>query len=101
MACHRLQSINIDKRGLFTAIYGLNSTSEIYITNDMRIHNVREALYLYLKGEGYTVIFYDDKAFSYEESPLLEFFSHLKSASLMLVSAFSLTFKRNRLKSFF
>lgn len=76
MACHRLQSINIDKRGLFTAIYGLNSTSEIYITNDMRIHNVREALYLYLKGEGYTVIFYDDKAFSYEESPLLEFFNY-------------------------
>ncbi|MDE5882523.1 MAG: AAA family ATPase [Muribaculaceae bacterium] len=75
MAIERLDALDIDNRELFTAIYGLNGSSEVYITSDMRIHNLREALYLYLKEKGYAVVFYDDKAFSYEEFPLLDFFN--------------------------
>ncbi|MDE6121015.1 MAG: AAA family ATPase, partial [Muribaculaceae bacterium] len=70
----RFRELNIDQRKLFTAVYGLNGSSEVYITPDLRIHNMREALYLHLKESGYSVVFYDDKAFSYEEEPLLRFF---------------------------
>lgn len=75
MCIDRLKALDINSRELFTAIYGMNGSSEVYITKDLRVHNLREALYLYLKEEGYTSIFYDDKAFSYEEEPLLEFFN--------------------------
>lgn len=76
MCVDRLRALHIDKRELFTAIYGMSATSEVYITEDLRVHNLREALYLYLKEEGYMTVFYDDKAFSYEEAPLLEFFNY-------------------------
>ena len=75
MCIDRLKALDINHRELFTAIYGMNGSSEVYITKDLRVHNLREALYLYLKEEGYTSLFYDDKAFSYEEEPLLEFFN--------------------------
>lgn len=75
MPIKRIYDLDIDRRELFTAIYGTNSSSEVYITPDLRIHNMREALYLYLKGEGYDVIFFDDKAFSYEQEPLMRFFN--------------------------
>lgn len=75
MCVDRLKALDIDHRELFTAIYGMNVSSEVYITKDLRIHNLREALYLYLKEEGYMTIFYDDKAFSFEEAPLLDFFN--------------------------
>lgn len=75
MIVERLESLDIDHRELFTAIYGLNGSSEYYMTRDLRIHNIREILYLYLKEKGYTVIFYDDKVFSYEEMALLKFFN--------------------------
>lgn len=75
MIMDRFKGLDIYRRELFTAIYGLNSSSEVYITPDLRIHNMREALYIYLKELGYSVIFYDDKAFSYEEAPLLKFFN--------------------------
>lgn len=75
MSVQRIDSIGIDHRELFTAIYGLNSASEVYITPDLRLHNLREILYIYLKENGYIPVFYDDKAFSYEESPLIRFFN--------------------------
>ena len=75
MCVDRLKALDIDHRELFTAIYGMNVSSEVYITKDLRIHNLREALYLYLKEEGYMTIFYDDKAFSFEEAPWLDFFN--------------------------
>lgn len=75
MPIERIKSLDIDNRELFTAIYGLNGSSEVYITPDLRVHNMREALYLYLKRQGYSVVFYDDKAFSFEEAPLIEFFN--------------------------
>lgn len=75
MATRRIEAIDITKRQLFTAIYGQNSSSEVFITSDMRIHNLREALYIYLKQQGYITVFYDDKAFSYEETPLITFFN--------------------------
>lgn len=75
MAVRRIEDLDINNRQLFTAIYGQNSSSEVYITSDLRVHNLREALYLYLKQEGYATVFYDDKAFSYEENPLIQFFN--------------------------
>lgn len=80
MAVQRIDTLDIDHRELFTAIYGLNSSSEIYITSDLRLHNLREILYIYLKEQGYIPIFYDDKAFSYEEAPLIRFFNFTVAA---------------------
>ena len=75
MSLQRFEPLDMARRELFTAIYGLNGSSEVYITPDLRIHNMREALYLHLKEQGYSTIFYDEKAFSYEEEPLLKFFN--------------------------
>lgn len=74
MVTQRIEALDIDHRQLFTALYGINSTGEVYITQDMRVHSLWELLYLYLKEQGYIPIFYDDKAFSYEEEPLMRFF---------------------------
>ena len=76
MAPERIRALDICNRELFTAIYGINGSGEVYMTDDLRINNMRETLYLYLKQEGYIPVFYDDKAFSYEEEPLLKFFSY-------------------------
>ncbi len=75
MSVTRIENIDLDHRGMLTAIFGMNNASEVFITKDMRIHNMREILYLYLKEQGYIPVFYDDKAFSYEEWPLLRLFS--------------------------
>lgn len=74
MITQRIDALDIEKRGLFTAVYGVNRTSEIYITADLRVHSLYEALYLYLRQQGYITVFYDDKVFSYEESQLMQFF---------------------------
>lgn len=75
MITHRIDAIDIGNRGLFTAIYGMNRTSEVYITSDMRVYDLHQAIYLYLRQEGYTTVFYDDKIFSYEESQIISFLS--------------------------
>jgi AAA+ superfamily predicted ATPase len=81
MATNRIEALDIQNRPLFTAIYGLNSSSEVYITSDMRVNNLWEVLYIYLKRQGYAVVFYDDKAFSYEEEPLIQFFKFTRNQS--------------------
>ena len=60
MITHRIDAIDIGNRGLFTAIYGMNRTSEVYITSDMRVYDLHQAIYLYLRQEGYTTVFYDE-----------------------------------------
>ena len=74
MITQRIDALDINNRGLFTAIYGVNRTDEVYLTADLRVNNLYEALYLYLRQEGYITVFYDDKAFSYEEQQLIDFF---------------------------
>ena len=74
MITQRIDALNINERGLFTAIYGVNRTDEVYVTADLRVNNLYEALYLYLRQEGYITVFYDDKAFSFEQQQLIDFF---------------------------
>lgn len=74
MITQRIDALDIDRRGLFTAIYGINQKSEVYVTSDLKCHSLWEVLYLYLRQQGYLTVFYDDKAFSYEEDQLIDFF---------------------------
>ena len=74
MVTERINALNIEHRGLFTAVYGVNRTDEIYITSDTKVYNLYEALYLYFVEQGYITVFYDDKAFSYDENQLMRFF---------------------------
>ena len=73
MITERIDALNINGRGLFTAIYGVNMTPEVYVTRDLRKLSFHEALYLYLRQEGYITVFYDDKVWSYEEEMLTKF----------------------------
>ena len=74
MITQRIDALNIQKRSLFTAIYGVNRTDEVYITADTKVYTLHEALYLYLCEQGYITVFFDDKVFSYDEDQLLRFF---------------------------
>lgn len=77
MVTERIDALDIERRGLFTAIYGVNRTDEVYITSNTIVYNFYEALYLYLCEQGYTTVFYDDKAFSYDEKQLMRFFEYI------------------------
>lgn len=74
MITERIDALDINNRGLFTAIYGVHSDAEVFVTKDLRLHDFHETLYLYLRQEGYTAVFYDDKIWSYEEDVLTHFF---------------------------
>ena len=74
MITQRIDALDIQKRGLFTAIYGVNRTDEVYITADTKVYTLHEALYLYLCEQGYITVFFDDKVFSYDEDQLMRFF---------------------------
>lgn len=74
MITKRIDALDINNRGLFTAIYGVHGDAEVFVTKDLRLHDFHEALYLYLRQEGYTTVFYDDKIWSYEEDVLTHFF---------------------------
>lgn len=73
MITERIDALNINYRGLFTAVYGVNMTPEVYVTRDLRKLSFHEALYLYLRQEGYITVFYDNQVWSYEEEMLTEF----------------------------
>ena len=74
MITQRIDALDIQKRGFFTAIYGVNRTDEVYITADTKVYTLHEALYLYLCEQGYITVFFDDKVFSYDEDQLMRFF---------------------------
>ena len=78
MVTERINTLDIDKRGLFTAIYGVNREDEIYVTKDLCEYNLLQTLYLYLREQGYITVFYDDKIWSYEEDMLIQFMSFTK-----------------------
>ena len=74
MITKRLDALDIGKRRLFTAIYGVHSEAEVFVTKDLRLLDFHEALYLYLRQEGYITVFCDNnKVWSYEEKMLLQF----------------------------
>lgn len=76
MITQRIDALDIQKRGLFTAIYGVNRTDEVYITADTKVYTLHEALYLYLCEQGYITVFFDDKVFSYDEGQLIRFLEY-------------------------
>ncbi|GEM_PF-5509027 len=63
MAVKRISDINIkNNNSLFTAIYGNVTDGEFFIDNDLKTYSLEQQLYLYLKSEGYTVLFYKQAA---------------------------------------
>ena len=60
MAVKRISNINIGKNtSLFTAIYGNIANGEFFIDADLKAYTLHQQLYLYLKSEGYIVLFYE------------------------------------------
>ncbi len=75
MPVKRIADIDIDKRGLFTAIYGTEA-DEFFVDEDLRKYSLWQQLYLYLKEQGYgIVLFYDitHNFHSYSQSDLVKF----------------------------
>jgi AAA+ superfamily predicted ATPase len=76
MAVNRISNINIKDRGLFTAIYGNVNEEEYFVDDDLKNYTLSQALYLYLKSEGYnSVVFYDttDNFHSFSQKDILSF----------------------------
>ncbi|GHT58821.1 hypothetical protein AGMMS50239_04100 [Bacteroidia bacterium] len=75
MAVKRISDIDIkNNNSLFTAIYGNITDSEFFIDSDLKKYNLWQQLHLYLKSEGYTVLFYDsNNVHSYSQADLIEF----------------------------
>ena len=55
----RISDFNIADRGLLSGIYGYARNSEFFIGQDLYKYNISQALFLYLKSEGYRVVFYN------------------------------------------
>ena len=68
MTVKRIQNLDINNRDLFTGIYGLSATDELYIENNLCIYTRWQELYRYLSEEGYVTIFYNSREnfFSYQ-----------------------------------
>lgn len=76
MAVERINHINITKRGLFTALFGLVSEGEYFIDQDLKKYSLWSQLYCYLKNQAYdVVVFYDtsNNFHSYCQNDLVEF----------------------------
>lgn len=76
MAVNRISNIKIKDRGLFTAIYGNVNEEEYFVDDDLKNYSLSQALYLYLKSEGYSsVVFYDsaDNFHSFSQNDLVTF----------------------------
>lgn len=72
MIVERIRKLNIDKRPIFTGIYGHSYGQEYFVEDNLCKYNLWHELYRYLRSEGYTTVFYntDFNFFSYEESQL-------------------------------
>ncbi len=68
MTVKRIQNLDINRRELFTGIYGLSATNEPYIERNLCRYHLWQELYRYLHDEGYVAIFYNPKYnfFSYQ-----------------------------------
>ncbi len=72
MIVERIRKLNIDKRPIFTGIYGHSYGQEYFVEDNLCKYNLWHELYRYLRSEGYTTVFYntDFNFFSYEENQL-------------------------------
>ncbi|GHV72629.1 hypothetical protein FACS1894201_02980 [Bacteroidia bacterium] len=78
MTVNRVSNIKVnDNNSLFTAVYGNVANGEFFIDSDLRKYSFEEQLYLYLKSEGYTVLFYKASntynVYSYSEEDVRTF----------------------------
>ena len=77
MTVKRISDFKIAKRGLLSGIYGNTRNSEYFIDCDLCSYNISKALFLYLKTEGYRVVFYNPTnnigLYSYTEEDLAVF----------------------------
>lgn len=77
MTVKRISDLKIAKRGLLSGIYGNTRNSEYFIDCDLCSYNISKALFLYLKTEGYRVVFYNPTnnigLYSYTEEDLAVF----------------------------
>ena len=76
MTVERIRKLNINKRPIFTGVYGNSFGQEYYVEGNLCKYNFWQELYRYLRGEGYTTLFYNSEFnfFTYEESQLETFF---------------------------
>ena len=88
MTVKRISDFKIAKRGLLSGIYGNTRNSEYFIDCDLCSYNISKALFLYLKTEGYRVVFYNPTnnigLYSYIEDDLAAFsgYTEVKPAIL-------------------
>ncbi len=88
MSVKRISDFKIAKRGLLSGIYGNTRNSEYFIDCDLCSYNISKALFLYLKTEGYRVVFYNPTnnigLYSYIEEDLAVFsgYTEVKPAIL-------------------
>lgn len=76
MAVKRISDLNIEDRGLLTAIYGHVNNEEYFVDDDLRQYSISQQLFLYLKEKSFTsVVFYDgtDNYYSFCQQDLLRF----------------------------
>lgn len=85
MTVKRISDFKITKRGLLSGIYGNTRNSEYYIGCDLCSYNISKALFLYLKTEGYRVVFYNPTnnigLYSYTEEDLAVFSGYIDAKS--------------------
>lgn len=77
MSVNRISDFNISQRELLSGIFGNTRNSEYFIDKDLCKYNISKSLFMYLKGEGYKVVFYNPTNnigfYSYEEEDLALF----------------------------
>lgn len=74
MVTKRIQNVDINNRGPYTALYGRISDS--FLGEDMKMYNFDQQMYLYLKSSGFdVVVFYSEQRtfYSFQQTELLSF----------------------------
>ena len=76
MTVERIRKLDINNRPIFTGVYGNSFGQEYYVEENLCKYNFWQELYRYLRGVGYTTLFYNSEFnfFAYEESQLETFF---------------------------
>jgi len=76
MITYRIQNIDIEKRGLYTAVYG--HISDDFLGEDMKIYSLDQQMYLYLKSKGYDFVIFLDRLNSFYSFHKIELESFAK-----------------------
>jgi hypothetical protein len=76
MPTKRISDINIQQRGLFTAVFGNVNEDEFFVDDDLKKYSLWQQLYLHLKEQSFeTVLFYDttNNFHSFSQTDLIKF----------------------------